>query len=144
MYCSVTKAALLSYRAMAISALLQPLLKQKRFHDLQIYGIYIIKYPENTSEKGYISLEFNSLFSKKAVTALFKAEVSHQVPTRTERGFVISRSDPLGMNKVEGCVILITFFCTFQSPLCSGHKIFNLIRDRIRRPCNGFGFEELH
>lgn len=89
-------------------------------------------------------MKVNSLFSKKAVKAVFKAEVSHQVRTRTKRGFVISGSDPLGMNKIEGCVILITFFCTFQSPLCAGHKTFNLIRDRTRRPCYGFGFEELH
>lgn len=57
---------------------------------------------------------------------------------------MISGSGPLGLNKIEGCVMLIIFFCTFQSPYCSEHKAFNLIRDRTRRQCYGFGFEELH
>lgn len=43
-------------RAIANSALLQPLLKQK-FHNLHVHGI--TKYPENASEKGYIALELN-------------------------------------------------------------------------------------
>lgn len=89
-------------------------------------------------------MKVNSLFSNKGVRALFKAEVYHQCPQGQREGIVISGPDPLGMNKIEGCVILITFFCIFQSPLCSGHKTFNLIRDRTRRPCYGFGFEELH
>lgn len=78
------------------------------------------KYKQERVHDSWIQCNLIHYFQRKQLLHSSKQKYLTKCPQRSSDeardSFVISGSGPLGLNKIEGCVMLIIFFCTFRSP----------------------------